>query len=632
MLPSAAKTIHQLFEEQAERSPDAVAYYFEPGPLSYRELNERSNRLASYLRRAGIRPNVPVGICLERSAEMVVSLLAVLKAGGAYVPLEPTAPTQRLREILQDTEPPLLLLHSHLDPFAEYDGRKVFLDRISAELLGEPAANLPYLTTPDDLFNIIYTSGSTGRPKGVLIPIRAVLNRLFWMWADFPFCKSDVMLFHKSYALIAATWECFGGLLKGVPTVVVTREEVLDRTVLLSKLTRYGISYLHATPSLLQSLLEQVYQASDQWTSLRLATTSAETMPPSLARSWCRRFPGTPLLNLYGSTECSSNVTVYDAQNLPSDASSVPIGKPFANNQVHILDDQMQPVAAGEVGEMCVSGACLALGYHGLPDLTRERFIENTSIGKEADQAKDSNTGWQARLFRTGDLARTIGDGSIQLVGRKDNQVKIRGFRIELEGVEAALVEHEAVERCVVALRRDPAIGDCLSAYVVLNNDTTALALRRFLQERLLDYMIPAHFTRLQTLPLTSAGKVDRQKLPPPDESWSKNESGTTAPRTELEAAVHQIVQAAVQKSEFGIDEYFLDLGLHSLLMIQVQGRLAQLLGRDVPITAILQYGTVRSLARHLATSARSTAEPLAQGRSRAEKRRRMRRQRHVMR
>jgi len=278
---------------------------------------------------------------------------------------------------IEDTQPPLLLLQRHLDKFPHYHGLKVYLDEIQDELEGKPRSNLASRTTPDSLLNIVYTSASTGKPKGVLIPISAVLNRLFWMWNDYPFRADDCVAFHKSYALVAATWECFGGLLKGIPTLVLTREDVLDPVVLWRKLAQHRVSYLTATPSLLQSILDQAQRQRNEWTSLRLSTTSAEPIPPVLARRWCAIFPGVPLLNLYGSTECSSNVTAYDAQRLPPQAACVPIGKPFANNYVRILDDELKPVPLGEVGEMCVAGACLARGYHNLPELTAQKFIDH---------------------------------------------------------------------------------------------------------------------------------------------------------------------------------------------------------------------------------------------------------------
>jgi amino acid adenylation domain-containing protein len=623
------QVIHQLFEAQVERTPESTAFIFENDTLTYRDLNERANRLAHYLRRAGVGPEVWVGLCLDRSPAMVVSILAVLKAGGAYVPLEPTVPRLRLWHILQDTKPPFLLLQSQLDQFDEYSGQKVYLDHIESQLAQAATTNLACLTTGDNLLNIVYTSASTGIPKGALTLISAVLNRLYWMWDEYPFRDDDVAVFHKSYALVAATWECFGGLLKGIPTLVLTRQDVLDPTILWWKLVEHRVSYLLATPGLLQSILGQTEQKPGQWTSLRLTTTSAEPMPPALARRWCKKFPSVPLLNLYGSTECSSNVTVYNAQNLPPDAKHVPIGKPFANNQIYILNDDLQPVPIGEIGEMCVAGACLARGYHNLPELTSEKFIKNPFMptrGAEAQEGRGEIS--SVRLYKTGDLARYLPDGTIELVGRKDNQVKIRGFRVELEDVELTLSEQEAVKKCAVCLHHDPALGDCLAAYVVLNGETTAVALRHFLHERLPEYMIPAQITRLEAIPLTATGKIDRQKLPPPDESWSQRAADNAAPRNALENTICQVVQEVLQTERVDIEDYFLDLGLHSLLMVQVQNKLSDLLQLDISITALLQYATVSDLAQHLSQALETDNDPLRQGRDRAEKRRAMRRQR----
>lgn len=631
------KVIHQLFEAQVERTPEAIAYIFEDQQLTYQALNKRANQLAHYLRRLGVGPEILSGLCVERSPEMVIAILAVLKAGGAYVPLEPTAPRLRLHDILQDTNPPLLLLQRHLDHFDNYTGQKVYLDELKPRLAKEVTTNPPCLTTPDNLLNIVYTSASTGKPKGALIPGSAVLNRLYWMWTEYPFRADDVAVFHKSYALVAATWECFGGLLKGIPTLVLTRQDVLDPVILWRKLVEQRVSYLLATPPLLQSLLDQAERQPEPWSTLRLATTSAEPISPRMVRQWIKVFPDVPLLNLYGSTECSSNVTVYDTQNLPAEATRVPIGKPFANNQIYILDEQLQPVSIGEVGEMCVSGACLARGYHNLPELTAERFIENPfapSRGAEEQRSRGEisplppRSPAPLRLYKTGDLARYLADGTIELIGRKDNQVKIRGFRVELEDVEITLAQHQAIKRCAVTLRHDAIIGESLAAYVVLDGETTATILRRFLQERLPDYMIPSSFTRLEALPLTVNGKIDRRSLPPPDESWSQQDGTYTAPRSALEQAICEVLQDVLQVEQVGIDTYFLDLGLHSLLMAQMQSKLSQLLERDIPITALLQHATVSALAQHLGQTPAADNNAFEQSRGRAEKRRAMRHQR----
>jgi surfactin family lipopeptide synthetase A len=620
------RCIHQLFEAQVECTPDNIAFIFANETLTYRQLNRYANQLAHYLRRAGIGPDALVGLCVDRSPAMVISILAILKAGGAYVPLEPAVPKPRLLDILKDTQPCFLILQDHLDVFDDYAGQKIIFDEVATNLAGAPISNLPCLTTPANLLNVVYTSASTGKPKGVLIPMSAVLNRLFWMWDDYPFRAGDVVAFHKSYALVAATWECFGGLLKGIPTLVLTRQDVLDPAVLWRKLVAHRVSYLTAMPSLLQGILDQAERQSDHWTSLRLSTTSAEPISPALARRWCAMFPGVPLLNLYGSTECSSNVTVYDAQSLPPQASCVPIGKPFANNHVYILDDEFKSVPIGEIGEMCVTGACLARGYHNLPELTAEKFID-ASVFRCAGVGEQSSTEdpTMGRLYRTGDLARFQPDGTIELVGRKDNQVKIRGFRVELEDIEATLLEHEAVRECAVSLRHDPGLGDYLAAYVVLRGETTASALRRFLQERLPEYMIPTLVARLETLPQTVNGKLDRKKLPQADECWSQIESDYAAPRNALERAVCQLLQETLNIERVGIEDYFLDLGLHSLLMIQLRDKLSRRVEREIPITALLQYGTVRTLSEYLGQASPEQINPIAHNRRRAEKRRAMR-------
>jgi len=615
------QVIHQLFEAQVERTPEATALIFAEKRLSYQVLNRRANQLAHFLREAGLAPKGLVGLYMDRSFELVVSILAILKAGGAYIPLDPNIPRLRLQQILQDTNPAFLLLAEKSDEFQAYDGHKLHLDALKSRLEQESAENLSCLTTPVDLINIVYTSASTGTPKGARIPISAVLNRLFWMWEAYPFHTNDVLLFHKSCALVAATWECFGGLLKGIPTLMVTRQDVLDPAILWQKLVNHDVSYVLATPALWQEVLDQAEQHPGQWTSLRLASTSAEPLSPQMAQRWLRQFPEVPFLNLYGATECSSNVTVYDVRQLPSDAVRVPIGKPFANNQIYILDEELLPTPLGEVGEMCIAGACLAQGYHNLPDLTQEHFIKNPfAVAENADDMP-------SRLYKTGDLARYLSDGAIELVGRKDHQVKIRGFRVELGDVEIALTQHEAVQKCAVILSETER-DKYLISYVCLSEAVTATTLRRFLQARLPEYMIPVKYIRLDVMPLTANGKIDRLNLPKPDTASLLEEQSYVAPQNELEQIISSVLAEVLSVPQVSTEAYFLDLGLHSLLMAQAQVKLSQEFNRNIPITALLQHSSVRALATYLSSDpATSSSAPATAARTRAEKLRTHRRQ-----
>lgn len=614
------QSIHELFEAQVARTPAATALICQGEQLTYQELNCRANQLARYLRAHGVGPEVLVGICIERSLAMVVGILGILKSGGAYVPLDPDHPLPRVHEILQDTKPPVLLVRKTSDRFGEYKGQKIYLDDDWRLIEKEADSNLLSLSAPENLLKIVYTSSSTGKPKGTLITIDSVLNRLFWMWESYPFRADDVVVFHKSYALVAASWECFGGLLQGIPTVIVLRQDLLDPVELWQKLIEQRVSYLLATPSLLQGLIEQAELHPDQWRTLRLATTSAEPISPALVARWNKRFPQVPLLNLYGSTECSSNVTAYDTSKLPPAEPGVPIGKPLANTKVYILDEHLSPVPIGVTGEMCVSGACVARGYLNLPELSARQFVQNPLT----DQPN-------SRLYRTGDLARYRADGNIELIGRKDHQVKIRGFRVELGDIEVNLSRHEAVSRCVVTLHEDDARGKYLVAYVVAEADISTTLLQRYLRERLPDYMVPATFVRLEALPLTPNGKVDRNGLSPPTGPRPGLDTTYTAPQTETEQLICTVLQEVLNIEKVGIHDYFLDLGLHSLLMVRVQSELRQLLNRDIPIIALLRYSTASTLAHDLN---RNRDEPLSfqQSLARASKRKamRQRRRKHI--
>ena len=370
-------TITELFEQQAAQTPDAAALICQNETLRYADLNRQANQLAHHLRQNGVGRDSFVALCTERSFKMMVGLLGILKAGGTYVALDPDYPMARLQDILHDTRPEFLIVQESVDRFEDFDGTKICLDRDWGTINQRPATNPTSLTTPDDLINIVYTSSTTGKPKGARIPMSAVLNRLLWMWHEYPFVAGDTAVLQKSYALVAATWELFGGLLKGVPTLILQPEEVRDADLLWQALTRHQVTHLLSSPALIENVLHAAAREETRWDSLRFATTSAEPISPAMVQRWKETFPGVPLLNLYGSTECSSNATQYDAAQLPETAVRVPIGQPLPNIQVYILDQNLQPVPIGATGELCISGACLADGYLNLPELSSEKFIEN---------------------------------------------------------------------------------------------------------------------------------------------------------------------------------------------------------------------------------------------------------------
>ena len=578
-----AVTIQGLFEDQAERTPARVAIVFGGRSATYAELNARANRLAHHFRTLGVGPEVPVALRLDRSFETVLVPLAVVKAGGAYVPLDPRLPARRQLEILDDTEARLLVVRRDGDQPAGYRGATLALEDLEAELASGSVENPVPLTRGRNLLKIVYTSSSTGRPKGVLVEIGAVVNRLRWMWHAYPFVDGDVAVLHKSLSLVASACEVFGALLRGVPTLVIDDVTLLDPALLWRALVDSRVSFLLATPPLLDGLLQQAEQRPGEWGSLRLGTTSAEPVPPTMVERWQRLFPGVPLLNLYGATECSSNATFHDALETPAGVVRVPIGRPLDNVQAHVLNADLEPVPPGTPGELCVSGACLARGYLNRPDLTSLRFVPNPfGPGHE-------------RLYRTGDVALVRPDGSLELIGRNDDQVKVRGYRVELGDVEAALGAHPLVRRCAVALVERTPGG--LAAYVVPRDRVDRAELIDFLRERLPEYMVPATVVLVDALPATPSGKVARRSLPTPPVPAPSVES---APLGAEEETVARIWTSLLGRGGMGRDEDFFAAGGHSLLAMQAAARMTEALGVEVPVRALFEGRTVAATVRAL--------------------------------
>lgn len=604
-------TITQLFEQQAAKTPTATAFICQDETMSYADLNQRSNQLAHLLRQKGVGQGSFVGICTERSFKMMVGLLAILKAGGVYVALDPDYPMARLQDILDDTQPKLLLVQEAVDRFTNFDGTKICLDQDWDTINQQPATNLTSLTTPDDLINIVYTSSTTGKPKGARIPMSAVLNRLLWMWNEYPFVVGDTAVLQKSYALVAATWELFGALLKGVPTLILQPEAVRDADLLWQQLTQHRVSHLLSSPALIENVLQAAAREDTRWDSLRFATTSAEPMPPSMVQRWKETFPGVPLLNLYGSTECSSNATQYDAVTLPETAVRVPIGTPLPNIQVYVLDDNFQPVPIGATGELCVSGACLADGYLNLPELSAERFIPLSEIrnrlsvnGNPIIDHRLPNT-----VYRTGDLARWRSDGQLELVGRRDYQVKIRGFRVELNDIEAVLLEHEGVKKCAAALADEDNARKRLVAYIEpATDDLQPAALRDFLRDRLPGYMVPSDFFLLDSLPLGPTGKINRKALPSPDELQSELVETAVLPTTPTQISLAIIWESLLGREQIGIHANFFDSGGHSLLATQVVSRIRDQLNVELSQRRFFEIPTIAELAEEIEQMQAETA------------------------
>jgi amino acid adenylation domain-containing protein len=610
--------IHELFEEQVERTPDATAVIFNGEHLTYRKLNARANQLAHFLRRIGVGPEKFVAVCIERSFDTIIAFLAVMKAGAVYIPLDANHPLFRNYDILCDTHPDVFLVKKCVDQFVNYTGLKFVLEDIQLGVEQESRNNPINLSSPDNLLSVIYTSSSTGRPKGTLITINAILNRLYWMWGTYPFRPGDVALLQKSTALIGAMWDCFGGLLKGIPTVILSSQDVQEPSELWSKLVNYRVSHLLASPAVLLTVLEQAELYPGEWRSLRLATTSAEPISPSMVTRWYKAFPQVPLLNMYGATECASNITIYDTSGMPANISRVPIGGPIWNTQVYILDNHMNLVPTGGIGEMCVTGACLTRGYLGLPGLTAKHYVPNPFSATPG-----------ARLYKTGDLARWRADGNIELIGRKDHQVKLRGFRIKLGDIEAALLRCEKIRKCAVILHEYSIDEKHIVAYIEAKENIVISELRRVLQDYVPSYMIPSDFVLLDALPLTPNGKLDRKSLPPPDRARLTHGSDSTGPRTEPERMICAILEELLKISNIDIYTHLMDLGLHSLLMLQLQNRLLRHFNKAISILKLLSCPTISSLAEYFSRE-QDELPSSHENQNRAEKRRMLRRQRRL--
>jgi len=573
--------LHHLFEAQVERAPEAVAVVFEDKQLTYRELNRRANQLAHYLQHLGVGPEVLVGICVERSLDMVVGLLGILKAGGAYVPLDPAFPSERLAFMLQDAQAPVLVTQQRLLTQLPGQSTKVVcLDADVAVLVQNSEANPVSEVTSDNLAYVMYTSGSTGRPKGVQILHRAVVNFLLSMRERPGLTAEDSWLAITTLSFDIAALELFLPLLVGARLLVASRETAVDGAALAETLTWAGVTVMQATPITWRLLLAAGWQGQPDLKIL----CGGEALPPDLAQQLLPR--AASLWNLYGPTETTIWSTLCKIE--PADE-VISIGRPIANTQVYLLDPQGQPVPVGVPGELYIGGDGLARGYMNRAALTAERFLPHPWSPEPG-----------ARLYKTGDLARYRSDGTIEHLGRLDYQVKLRGFRIELGEIEAVLDRYAAVLQAVVVAREDMLGDKRLVAYVVAQPQQrpTVSDLRGHLQAKLPDYMVPSAFVLLEALPLTPNGKVDRRVLPPPEHTRSELQETFVAPRTSTEEVVAGIWSQILGIEQIGIHDDFIALGGDSLMAIQVIARLRRVLQVQLPLARFFEAGTIARVAK----------------------------------
>ncbi|PSB08983.1 non-ribosomal peptide synthetase [Pleurocapsa sp. CCALA 161] len=586
--------IHQLFERQVAKTPEAIALIFEEQQLTYQELNQRANALAHYLQEIGVKAEVLVGICVERSLEMVIANLAILKAGGAYLPLDSTYPQERLDYIIQDAQISLILTQNHLQAkiasCVTVSQNKIQLISLDSNLPSSPTFLQSHKPNPSNLAYVIYTSGSTGKPKGVEIPHRALVNFAQAAVQEYEITQSDRIVQFASISFDASIEEIYPCLIAGGTLVLRSEEMGYLPSLLLAKSCDYGITILDL-PTAFWHLLTAELANNPQLQlppSIRLVIIGGEAVNPKQVTIWNRLVGTCQLINTYGPTETTVVATSYKIPHQLDNLSTIPIGRPLPNLQIYILDKNLQPVPVGVPGEIYIGGAGLARGYLNRPKLTAEKFVINPFT-----QGQKSKL-----LYKTGDLARYLADGKIDYLGRIDNQVKIRGFRIELGEIESVILQYPGVQAAAVIVQENATGYQRLVAYLV--NQPNVIVdhevLRHWLQQQLPAHMMPSGFMTIDALPLTLNGKVDPKALPRIDfvQTTAKN---YLAPNSELEIKLTKIWEKVLEIKPIGIKNNFLELGGNSLLAMTLVSEIEQTLQQKMPLNAISSLTTVEQMA-----------------------------------
>ncbi len=579
--------VHELFQKQVDATPDAIALVSENERLTYRELNRRANKVASYLRSLGVGPDCLVGLSVERSIEMMVGILGILKAGGAYVPLDPRYPKDRLAFMLNDTAASVLLTQQRLlSALPETRARVICLDTELPEIAGASEENVINIMTPDHLAYVMYTSGSTGIPKGVCVPHRGVV-RLVKNTNYLTFSESDVFLQFAPLAFDASTLEIWGPLLNG-GRLVVFSGQLSSLEDLKAVIEKEGVTTLWLTAGLFHQIVEDNIQALK---SVKRLLAGGDILSPSHVRKTLEALPDCQVINGYGPTESTTFSTCYSVPRGREIKDTVPIGRPISNTQIYILDPHMNPVPIGIPGELYVGGDGLARCYLNAPDLTAQKFIPHP-FSKEPG----------ARLYRTGDLGRWLHDGTIEFLGRIDHQVKIRGFRVEPGEIEAVLGKHPAIRENLILPRDDSFGNKRLVAYFVPRSlpGPSAGELRNFLSDQIPEYMMPSAFVSMESFPLTPNGKVNRRALPAPEQRGPELQESYVAPRNETETQLARMWSEVLGIQRIGVKDNFFELGGHSLLAVRLITMIKKGLNQYLPLTALFKAPTIEQLVRLL--------------------------------
>jgi amino acid adenylation domain-containing protein len=581
------RCLHQLFEGTARRTPDAVAVADAFETITFAHLDRRANQLAHLLLACGVAPGARVGICLDRTIDMPLALIAVLKCGAAYVPLDPAHPSERISYTLADAEVACVVtLAQFKSQLGNSKAPLLLLDELQAQLAAQPgvAPNLP--CQPDDLAYVIYTSGSTGRPKGVEVEHRNVVSFLEAMRREPGLCEKDVLLAVTTLSFDIAGLEMWLPMMVGARIVLASRADVLDGHSLSALVQRHAVTLLQATPATWRLLIESGWTGSPALKAL----CGGEALPADLAVSLLARVA--ELWNVYGPTETTIWSTLYRVQ---TPQNPLPIGRPIANTRVYVLEPSGAPAPISVAGELCIAGEGVARGYRNLPALTAEKFANITLANGRTE-----------RVYRTGDMARWRPDGQLEFLGRNDTQVKVRGYRIELGEIEAVLSTHPGISQCVVSVREDAPGDQRLVGYVVTAAGTRfdVDSARSTLRNRLPEYMVPNLFMPLDSLPLTPNGKIDRKMLPKPQEpspsSETAGQKSAAVPMTIPQQGVAAIWRELLQLKHVGLNDNFFDLGGHSLLLVRLQSALKRDFGLDLPLVELLQRTTVSAQAERL--------------------------------